>query len=232
MYKIISHEENKTIVEIESYLNISNDFLSELRALNYSSTIIFLSKDHDASRLTHLRENISSDYFIQLGFVCEKSKLQVKRAEFKNSILKELQMSQTELENLVFDTYQDDFLQEWGVYLGKKLNEENIHYLKQYAKPENSIVLADGETNSPIGMSLVFAAKYCTGEELLQIGWIWIKKELEGQKRLIAHGLIGDWLKRQNADLFQAGIHIHNIRSQSFFRNMGFEPRCAHFILK
>lgn len=63
------------------------------------------------------------------------------------------------------------------------------------------------------------------------IGHIWISSNLKKGERKKIHKYISWWLKFNNKrEKIQGVVHSFNIRSQKFFRKMGFKPECVHII--
>lgn len=62
------------------------------------------------------------------------------------------------------------------------------------------------------------------------IPWVWISNSLLPEERRELHGRIVSWLKSSVDDRVQCVVDSYNIRSQKFFRKIGFVPECLHIV--
>jgi hypothetical protein len=62
------------------------------------------------------------------------------------------------------------------------------------------------------------------------IPWVWINSALLPEERRDLHGLISIWIKSNVENKVQCVVDSYNVRSQKFFKKMGFVPECLHII--
>lgn len=62
------------------------------------------------------------------------------------------------------------------------------------------------------------------------IPWIWIAPDISPEDRKVLHGLISVWLKTNIAVKVQCVVDSYNVRSQKFFKKLGFIPECIHIV--
>jgi RimJ/RimL family protein N-acetyltransferase len=63
------------------------------------------------------------------------------------------------------------------------------------------------------------------------IGHIWISPDLEKEERITIHKYIRWWLRNNmKHKVIRAAVDSFNIRSQKFFRKMGFKPEWFAFL--
>jgi len=62
------------------------------------------------------------------------------------------------------------------------------------------------------------------------IPWIWIAPDISQEERKVLHVLISGWLKANISGRVQCVVDSYNVRSQKFFKKLGFTPECVHII--
>lgn len=62
------------------------------------------------------------------------------------------------------------------------------------------------------------------------IPWVWISESLPREERRNLHDRMAAWLKSHVDNKVQCVVDSYNIRSQKFFRKMGFVPECLHIV--
>lgn len=62
------------------------------------------------------------------------------------------------------------------------------------------------------------------------IPWIWIDPNIPLEDRKSLHGLISGWLKANIDGKVQCVVDSYNVRSQKFFKKLGFIPECVHIV--
>lgn len=67
-------------------------------------------------------------------------------------------------------------------------------------------------------------------EPVQWIPWVWIASSLLPEERRDMHARIAAWLRAGVDDKVQCVVDSYNIRSQKFFRKMGFLPECLHIV--
>jgi len=64
------------------------------------------------------------------------------------------------------------------------------------------------------------------------ITWVWIEKDISKDERSVIHNYISVWLRDNIEDRVQCVVNSFNVRSQKFFRKLGFTPECIHIVRK
>ncbi len=62
------------------------------------------------------------------------------------------------------------------------------------------------------------------------IPWIWITSDISPEDRKVLHVLISGWLKTNIVGKVQCVVDSYNVRSQKFFKKLGFIPECIHIV--
>ena len=221
MYKILEN----SIVQINSFKDINDDLIKKLHDELKLDTLVFLPKNPLFSDIQALNTNISKSYFTQLGFTASTKDIK----KISDNTSKEFQIINLESSTAnkhIEDSYSSSFALKWKDYIGSELNAENINFLKNSSN--STIFIKSTKTNKNSGTAISFPAKYCTGESLEQIGWVWIDNSLEKDDRIKIKNIITHWIAAKDKSLLQAGVHLYNKSSQQFFKSIGFKPTCAH----
>lgn len=178
--------------------------------------------------LSFIENNFKNDYFVQLGFTASKSNIKVNSYNEKSLLKQKEYTSNLDAFRDIEVSYLNEKNEKWFNYLPEYIHQDNLDYLRNETNVSRTFSLSD-QANQVIATLMTFDSTFYTGKAIDQVGWIWIKRGISKEQRKEAHYKISKWLKENlTKDLFQAGIHIENYRSQSFFKNIGFTVQCAH----
>ena len=229
--KFISKNKDKEIFEIDQFSSVSDGLVKDLMSQHKSKHLVFVPRNENFKDLDQLREQVSDRYFVQLGFTARPEEIQQVSSEV-NDHIKPVDIKPEELLDFMLSTYRESFEGKWRQYLGEELNHQNMQFLKEHIRKEKSLVLFDQKKEKNIAMLMTFPSEYCLGEPLEQIGWVWTDQSLNEVDKKNVQALIASWLKNQKNNLYQAGVHIHNISSLKYFNKLGFRATCVHIIEK
>ena len=228
MYKVIDDSQNSLQVEVKDYKSIDSDLIFKIKKSHKQDTLVFIPQNYNFDDLETLKKKKFNDYFVQIGFTCTSSEInEVDAAE--STVFEKALVTKEELIDITISTYEKDCLSHWRDYFGEEINKQNDYYLRAIPSTDNSIVIENISTKKIAATSFLFPSKYYTGDDLIQIGWIWVDSDLLDSDRKSVHKMLQIWLKKQNQGLYQAGVHLFNTRSQRFFHNLGFKAKCIHF---
>lgn len=62
------------------------------------------------------------------------------------------------------------------------------------------------------------------------VPWVWISRSISSDERSFIHQHFRVWLGEQVVSVVQCVVSAYNLRSQRFFKNLGFKPECIHLI--
>lgn len=110
--------------------------------------------------------------------------------------------------------------------ISKERLEYSRHIAANYLTLEKSLVIYNND--SPVGMTTMIAHTDHTGKPVNCINWIWFSEQLSCEERDKAHNLLLVWLHHTGLTPLNCYIDSFNIRSQKFFRKIGFKPVCLH----
>lgn len=174
-----------------------------------------------------LQKKIGRDYFTQLGFFASKSDISVPRP-VPSSVKMTRFRSTDEAREWACKTLKVSFIEPWQSYLGEKMVDVFLQSVDSSITLECSVAFM--YESQIVGMAYHFPHRDCVGNDVGQIGWVWIQPDLPKVLRREIRGHVATWLQKLEFGYFQAGVHLYNISSQRFFTAIGFQPRCAHIL--
>lgn len=182
--------------------------------------------------LEHLSKALPQTRFTQLGFITRASEITFD--PYPNPHIFQLRESNyphtTEVIDLYFASVKREFIQPWRDYVGPEISKSILRTIE--AELPNTKIYIVLKSETPAGMMSLFPASDCIGNPVTQVGWIWIESELPKNERRSIQSIFAGVLRGPEQALYQAGIHIRNVRSQKFFQRLGFRPVCAHVYLR
>ncbi|MFC1523028.1 hypothetical protein ACFL6Y_11525 [Elusimicrobiota bacterium] len=169
-------------------------------------------------------------FFAQLGFIASANDLAAKNRLELGPHAHHIRKIEAPIE-LIRTDFEHTFIERWKSYLGDGLTKLFRDALEHAMKNAvyRAAYLIDNEN---VASLFTYKDKDCAGREVMQIGWIGIRESLHKEARLSVHRKLLEDIKGLNADIYQAGIHLFNVRSQKFFLKLGFKPACIHLKLK
>ena len=225
----INSSDIESVFQIERFSHIDKDLLATLAKDYPTEWLVFVPQNPNPDDLPLLAKECHNTYFVQLGFIGTPNNIQYKKRESPN-ITEEVFSSKKNLIECFYSIYQKELSQPWTQYIPKNMHQSNIEIISEVSTLENSLFLKSEVTSEIMALVLNFPSQLCTGENIEQVGWIWIHQNLTKEDRQVAREKIKYWLASRKAKTFQSGIHLENNRSQKFFTNIGFTLRCAHIL--
>ena len=185
-------------------------------------------KQYTKRDISDLKSIINHDkYFVQLGFVATQASI-VSNCDFKYDIEQFTFSDAGVLNNAFKNSVTEYLLTPWQIYLGKELSELFLNSVISTLSLNNSVGYFYNK--KIVALLYCYPSHDCSGQQLTQVGWVWIDPELDKSIREELKSHIVSWLKEYNAPLYQAGIHLFNVASHRFFESIGFKLQCAHII--
>lgn len=231
LQQIIRSDEKSAVFEAPSFASIKTEDLDQYFYKNINSTLIVRPKKCDMSDLDDLRKNVSNKYFVQIGFMAEKNDLVKSRENLTDCPLQSITPQNIEsFRNLVSSTIEQYFSALWRDYIAQTTLDAFKQILADSVSVEKGRIIEF--KGKPVAVIALFPHHDCLSKKVEQIGWVWVQEDLSDTYRDFTHQLLLRWLNGIVACSFQAGVHLHNVRSQKFFHKIGFNPECAHFTLK
>jgi hypothetical protein len=127
-------------------------------------------------------------------------------------------------------SFETDFLSKWHSYLGKQMVDTKRQNVAHITNFDNSIAFArSGSQEHVCAMMVNGPSMDCYLSPVEQIYWIWIDQAISGAARSsIKREFVRYLASYPQSTQFQAGVHLLNVRSQSFFKSIGFSYQCMH----
>lgn len=228
-YKKINEGSEFIVFKVDSFLSLTNSLINNLKSRYKKNWIVIRPEQPSYENLIQARKQIDNKAIIQLGFTSNNTDIKYPKSYISNDNVYFKECTDIEwAKEFTLINYQKDFTQEWCHYIEKKLSEEWGEVLINTYEKTLSTIIWDGD--KPVGQVNLCPNTDCINNQLMQITWVWIDKDLSDAKRTAVHDVISNWLSNKHKGLYQAGIHIKHDQSQKFFLKLGFEVKCAHIL--
>jgi hypothetical protein len=227
---IIKEIDDLIVCKIDNLLEINNQSLNKLN-LNYSKKLI-ITFDKEIENENILFNKISSRYYIKIAYSIERNLLNDQIINLPLDISTFSFNSQEEFQKYYYYQFET-FYNNWKKYLP----ENYIDVLAPAAKEKEFIEKTKYLclSKNDVIISFTTLIKWCDYKKNPAdlVGHIWIDTSLEKEKRNIIRNYISHWFRiNMNTETLLAGVDVFNIRSQKFFRKMGFKPKWITIKLK
>lgn len=169
--------------------------------------------------------NISDKYSVRVVYEADLDSLNLKRAGAGGSgILAEAFPDKASLVRAYVDTQREYFYKPWAARIPMALLENARAFAEKSALPERSLRFMKG--GEMVGMAAAVKWQDWFGAPADLLAWVWFSAGLSAGEREEAHARLLSWLRQGGAEKFICSIDSFNVRSQKFFKKIGFSPKC------
>ncbi len=172
-----------------------------------------------------LKNKISDKYSARLVYFNEKTEIIVPKNVdlFPNLRVKE-DVSIEEVRQLYLSSVMQTFTEEFPGKIPEARMKFSENVAQNYLSVEKSFCLELDGVDAGI-LTMVGITDY--NEHPIEcVNWVWLKKDLSLNARIYAQYMIAMWLRRTVYERVNCYVDSFNLRSQKFFRRMGFAPKC------
>ena len=131
------------------------------------------------------------------------------------------------LRQFYYDTHLD-FYKKWEGELGGGYMKEATMVSEKLLSPARSVALSKGGRN--VALLTTVHWKDCFDQPADWVTWVWIDPILTKDERNSIRCYFSQWLALNSANKVQCFINSFNVRSQKFFRKIGFLPEWFHVV--
>lgn len=172
-----------------------------------------------------LKKNVSDKYSVRIVYEAKSIALPPALNDNANPVLQFCPFSDKKtLVEAYVSTQKEYFYKPWGKYIRMELLEGARNFAEKYAEPERARWLnKDGKM---VGLVVLVEWRDWFGAPADLLSWIWFSPDLSSEDRKAAHGLLVTWLSREAPGKITCAIDSFNLRSQKFFKKIGFSPKC------
>jgi len=175
-----------------------------------------------------LQKIIGKEYFTQLGYIATPDKISFSNLPKDNDVSIEKFSSDAIMRSKIAETFQEHFIDIWKDYVSEDLINKWRQIIEDRVLFDHSLSIS--YQNKTVGVISYYPAKDCLDRDLTQIARIWIDKDLPKNIRRAIRRSVVEFISQIDTNLIQAGIHVFNVASQSLFKSIGFELKCAHIL--
>ncbi len=131
------------------------------------------------------------------------------------------------LRQFYYDTHME-FYNKWESELGAGYMKEANMVSEKLLSPASSAAVAKGGRN--VALLTTVKWKDCLDQPADWVTWVWIDPTLAKDERNAIRSYFSKWLVDNSANKVQCFINAFNVRSQKFFRRIGFLPEWFHVV--
>ena len=226
--KIIYKKGRKIVYEIDSCDKITEGFIAQLKWPPEITGIIFIFKQAIASETQVLAKLPLS---IDAGVVYSSSRDSLPTAEGGgNTNIVAAQVKDAEMLARVYLACRERVF----APLAGKRQIPAVDMAVVMAKMRDQLANAKigywERSGTPVGSIAVTKWHDYADRPVEWIPWVWIDPDISLEDRKVLHRLISVWLKANIDSKVQCVVDSYNVRSQKFFKKLGFIPECVHIV--
>lgn len=208
--------------------------ISQLKRRCLTKCFIFF--ENKLEKEIELSQKVKSNkYILVFPYFAHKKNIRVTKANLPPGIIKVDFRGENKYLKLLQKKLKEFFCQ-WKIFLDKEYADcLNMKILKSFPR-HNLLILKKGRFIVCL-LDLWDYKKYTYDwNKFISVDWIgyiWISPKIDNNERVLVHKYIKKWLYENMKYNYVAGaVHFFNLRSQKFFKKMGFKPKWIYFSLK
>lgn len=224
--QLIRKTEKRVVYKIDNISRITNEFIERLNWPENIRGMIIIFDDKIENEYPQM-SSISCKNYVCLAYSAHKGDLLNKKMPLPNSIRVATLKDFDELKRLYYET-KHLLYESWKECLGDRYLREVDSVVKNYLPSAKVAYLT--KNGKPAALLTVIKWKDYTDIPVDWITWVWIDDSLQKVERLAIRCYFAEWLRANIKDRVQCVVNSFNIRSQKFFRKLGFSLECVHIV--
>jgi hypothetical protein len=120
------------------------------------------------------------------------------------------------------------FFKQWEGELGEGYMKETNMVIEKMLPSAKSAALE--KNGRPVALLTAVSWKDCLDQPADWVTWVWIDNNLSKAERYSIGEYFSRWLDQNSDRKVQCFINAFNVRSQKFFRRLGFAPEWFHVV--
>lgn len=170
-------------------------------------------------------QHISGKYLVSLMLMADKAAVLDHKAAGTGNIVLERIQSKDDLVDFYVDNQKEHFYKQWSDYISMEHLAGTRKFAEQFVTPDlSAFFVKDGVR---VGFATLVRWKDLSGAPADLISWVWFDQRLSKADRSEAHSRMVHWLKDTAQSDMCCAVDSFNIRSQKFFKKMGFKVTCV-----
>lgn len=215
----------RAVYRAGAFSEVGSDFFKKIKWPEGLRGMIFLFAG-DISGEQHILSRVPSKYWVTMCYSAEGKDL----ARFEKALpagIREKVIGLPEL-LVVYANIQRAFYRKWRKYLGPGYLKECRQVASSMLQGARTVRLVKNDKTAAI--MIVVKWKDCFDVPVDWVLLVWINRRLPAAERREIRGYFSDWMKKNLGSRVQCVINAFNLRSQIFFKKMGFKPECLHYV--
>lgn len=225
---VLARTAKKVVYRAESLRSVTEELLHGLDWPEDSDgTVVFVFKEQVEDEYALIERNLSDKYFARFIYAAAKRDIRVPAApaaaEISHHKFKDLE----ELKALFLGTNKI-FSEAWK----KQLKDRYASLLESQANEDlpGARVLSFEKAGKVVSLFTMTKETGYEGAPVDWLHWAWISDALGSQERSDIHRQAAEWVRANVEKEIQCNIFAFNLRSQKFFRKLGFLPKCLYIV--
>ena len=223
--RLIRKTTRRAVYQLEAFSQLNNALLEKISwPENIRGMILTFKKSIDNEQ--QIMDAISDKYWVTLGYSVERNKLATAGEKLPDNIKSKV-LADTGLRETYLKTQRQfykssrkflgaAYLKEVRMVAGNMLQSAKYLYLTKNNKSAALLVTVKWKDYMDVPVNWVL--------------WVWINNHLPAAERSAIRCHFAKWLKLHSHGRVQCVVNSFNLRSQRFFRKMGFIPECVHYM--
>lgn len=225
---VVAITDKKIVYRAETLRSVTGELLGGLAwPADPAGQVGFVFNEAVEDEYALLQKNLSDGYFARFIYAAAKQDIRIPAAEEAPGLAPHAFRAPEELKALFLSTNKV-FSEQWK----KQLKDRYAALLESQAREDlpKARVMAFAKNGRAVSL---FTMTRETGYEGLPVDWLhwaWIADTLEPGERAFIHRRAAEWVCANVAREIQCNIFAFNLRSQKFFRKLGFLPKCLYIV--
>jgi len=224
--EIIKQFERKLICRLSSILLINEDFISQLIWPEGIDRFVCIF-DKSVEREWDILSNIKSVDRVWMIYSMTKVRTEIIE-EGSSKMFVETKLPDIKELELLFSETRREYYRSLNRDLTERQVIENQDFIEKVLPRCRRVCLQ--KNGKPIALLMMVEAKDYEGKPVDWVPWVWIEKNITFEEREMVHRRFWEWLVDGELERVQCSVASSNLRSQKFFRKIGFKPECLHIL--
>lgn len=223
--KPLLSDQAKIVYEAAGLRTVTDRFIESLGWPQEIPALGVMLLEPDGDEYALLKKNVSDKYSVRIVYEARSGSLPLPQAKKEDPALQFCPFSDKKtLVDAYVSTQKEYFYIPWAKHIRMELLEGARNFAEKYAKPERARWLnKDGKM---VGLVVLVEWRDWFGAPADLLSWLWFSPDLSPEDRKAAHGILVTWLSLEAPGKITCAIDSFNLRSQKFFKKIGFRPKC------
>jgi hypothetical protein len=221
MIKQLNIKGSTAYYQADALSDVNEEVIHNCFSQTNCGKLLFNLSGSDTDEYSTLKKNIPDSYAARIHYCATVEQFKRPSRPDGDSAVSVMNCGISFIRTLYVEKIMELYA-EWKQYITPDRIDFSRNVAQYKLQADNSLCLAIKSV--PVGLTTIYKRE---GTESYCLNWVWFDPALSARDRANAHHLTVGWLieKGHTIDAF---VDSFNIRSQRFFRKIGFRPACLH----